>query len=104
MPELRPVDLADWPLPGNDDVHSKHDRGTVLVIGGSTQTPGSVLLAGLAALRAGAGRLQIATTVETASALATLAPESRVIGVPTSGEEIDADALSPFVGVIEAAD
>ncbi|MER7277185.1 hypothetical protein ABT369_22335 [Dactylosporangium sp. NPDC000244] len=67
---ITPRVLRDWPLPepGGD----KHDRGTVLVIGGSRTTPGGVLLAGVAALRAGAGRLQLAVTGSTAAALSTV--------------------------------
>ena len=39
---------------------TRTQRGRVLVIGGSVEVPGGALLAGLAALRAGAGKLQIA--------------------------------------------
>src|SRR5947207_2773589 len=67
MPRSRRTDLRldaaalrSMPLPSNvgDD---KVTRGTTMVIGGSAQTVGAVLLAGIAALRVGAGRLQIAT-------------------------------------------
>ncbi|MBN8614097.1 MAG: NAD(P)H-hydrate dehydratase, partial [Deltaproteobacteria bacterium] len=53
--------LRSWPLPALDPTDGKVARGTVLVIGGSDRNAGGALLAGLAALRAGAGRLQIAT-------------------------------------------
>ena len=49
--------LRDWPLPDVDDDGGKSARGTVVVIGGAADTPGAVLLAGLAALRVGAGKL-----------------------------------------------
>ncbi|GGM08358.1 NAD(P)H-hydrate dehydratase [Dactylosporangium sucinum] len=55
---ITPGLLRRWPLPGGEG--DKERRGTVLVIGGSRDTPGGVLLAGIAALRAGAGRLQLA--------------------------------------------
>ena len=53
--QITPSLLRDWPLPsaGAD----KYSRGAVLVIGGARRTPGAALLAGTAALRAGAGRL-----------------------------------------------
>ncbi len=55
---LTPGLLRDWPLPTPDG--GKHARGTVLVIGGARATVGAVRLAGVAALRAGAGVLQLA--------------------------------------------
>ena len=45
------------------------------------ETPGAVLLAGTAALRAGAGKLQIATNREVATLVAIAVPEARVIGL-----------------------
>jgi hydroxyethylthiazole kinase-like uncharacterized protein yjeF len=82
---ITPHLLRDWPLPvatGGD----KHVRGTVLVIGGSRNTPGGVLLAGVAALRAGAGRLQLAVTQSTAAALSIAVPEAAVFGLPETPE------------------
>ncbi len=58
----RPID-ADFlrtiplPPPGED----KDKRGRVLVAGGNRAVPGAALLAAEAALRAGAGKLQVAT-------------------------------------------
>jgi hydroxyethylthiazole kinase-like uncharacterized protein yjeF len=60
--------------PGGD----KFARGTAVVIGGSPRTPGAVLLAGQAALRMGAGRLQIATASEVAVAVGVAVPEALV--------------------------
>ena len=74
--------LLGWPLPEAEDGADKHARGTALVIGGDATTPGSVLLAGLAALRVGAGRLQVATAEETATAIGVAAPEAKVMGLP----------------------
>jgi hydroxyethylthiazole kinase-like uncharacterized protein yjeF len=66
-----------------DDDGTKHDRGTVLVVGGAISTPGAVRLAGAAALRAGAGRLQVATVEPSAVALGVALPEAMVLGLPT---------------------
>src|SRR6478752_4282840 len=52
--------LADHPLPDHAASADKDDRGHVLVIGGSRRVPGGLLLTGESALRAGAGRLQLA--------------------------------------------
>lgn len=83
--------LRSWVPPEPDDGGDKHSRGTVAVVGGATSTPGAVLLAGLAALRAGAGRLQILTVDTTSVAVAVALPEAMVQGLPT-----DADgSLSP---------
>jgi hydroxyethylthiazole kinase-like uncharacterized protein yjeF len=76
----------EWPLPLSDDA-DKHTRGTVLVIGGAVETPGAVVLAGIAALRMGAGRLQIATVAEAAASVAVAVPESMVLSM--SDGELD---------------
>jgi hydroxyethylthiazole kinase-like uncharacterized protein yjeF len=51
------------------------------VVGGSDQIPGAVILAATAALRAGAGKLQIATGRRVAPWVAVAVPEARVIGL-----------------------
>src|SRR3954470_6499031 len=76
--------LQSWPLPTLDGDAEKRARGTVLVVGGSVRVPGAALLAGTAALRSGAGKLQIATTESTARALGVAMPEALVAGFPES--------------------
>lgn len=78
---VTPQSLREWPLPEVDDGGDKHERGTVLVVGGSVSTPGALLLTGLAALRSGAGRLQVVTVAETSVALAVAVPEAAVVGL-----------------------
>src|SRR5687767_11781290 len=79
-PELvTPTLLRNWPLPGGGS--SKEDRGSVLVIGGARKTPGAALLAGLAALRAGAGRLTLGVAESAATQLAIALPEAGVVGL-----------------------
>ncbi|MEU4215783.1 NAD(P)H-hydrate dehydratase [Actinoplanes sp. NPDC026623] len=81
---ITPRLLREWPLPEpNGD---KESRGTVLVVGGSRFTPGAVLLAGVAALRAGAGRLQLAVTSSTAAALSIAVPEAKVVGLAETAD------------------
>jgi hydroxyethylthiazole kinase-like uncharacterized protein yjeF len=69
------------PLPEIDEAGDKNERGRVLIAGGSVETPGAVILAGIAALRGGAGRLRIATCQSIAPYIATSVPEARVFGV-----------------------
>lgn len=74
--------LRDWPLPIPSSDGDKENRGHVLVIGGSREMPGAVILAATAALRAGAGKLTVATGASVAQLVASALPESRVIGLP----------------------
>lgn len=76
---VTPTLLRSWPLPsaGGD----KYSRGTVLVIGGARATPGAALLAGTAALRAGAGKLTLAVAESVAVQLAVALPEAGVTGL-----------------------
>ncbi|HVW80130.1 MAG TPA: NAD(P)H-hydrate dehydratase [Mycobacteriales bacterium] len=76
--------MQGWPLRAPQEHSDKEERGTVLVVGGAPGTPGAVLLAGLAALRVGAGKLTVATTEATAAALAVEVPEAGVLGLPTT--------------------
>lgn len=94
---LSPAVLRDWPLPLPGEGGSKLARGTVLVVGGSRRTPGAVLLAGTAALRAGAGTLQMAGPESVATALAIHVPESLVLALP---ESADGDVSSRAVEVL----
>jgi ADP-dependent NAD(P)H-hydrate dehydratase len=82
---ITPHLLRRWPLP--DPQGDKQSRGTVLVVGGSRFNPGAVLLAGVAALRAGAGRLQLAVAEESAVPLSIAVPEARVVGLAGSPPE-----------------
>lgn len=72
--------LERFPLPDHPEESSKEDRGRLLVIAGSRELPGAAWLAGIAALRAGAGKLQIATAGSIAVQLGVAIPEARVVG------------------------
>jgi ADP-dependent NAD(P)H-hydrate dehydratase len=87
--EPRPVTpalLRDWPLPEPSGAGGKHERGSVLVVGGATSTPGAALLAGSAAMRVGAGKLKVATAAPGAIAVATALPEAMVVGLPVGAD------------------
>lgn len=74
--------LRGWPLPVLAREADKEVRGRVLVVAGSREIPGAAVLAATAALRAGAGKLVIATGESVAMHLAFAVPEARVIALP----------------------
>lgn len=94
------------PLPPVRADADKEARGRVLVAAGSREMPGAVLLTGIAALRAGAGKLQLAVAASTAVAVGVAAPEARVFAVPETPEgDLDpaaADVLAEHAGRCDA--
>ena len=73
--------LRDWPLPAVAHDADKEARGRALVVAGSPEIAGAALLSGVAALRAGAGKLAMATAQSAAPHLSLAVPEARVIGL-----------------------
>jgi ADP-dependent NAD(P)H-hydrate dehydratase len=95
--------LRAWPLP--EPTGGKNARGSILVIGGSTETLGAVLLAAEAAMRAGAGKLQVATVASLAPFAAAALPEALVRALPeTDGGAISAKAADVVRDLAEKAD
>src|ERR1700712_2540873 len=98
--------LRAWPLPMPSSDGDKEQRGHVLILGGSREMPGAVILAATAALRAGAGKLTIATGASVAQLVALALPEARVIGLAETEEggftEDAAATLAPLAGKIAA--
>lgn len=78
--------LRGWPLPAPDGGGDKESRGRVLVVAGSREMPGAAILAGEAALRAGAGKLVVATPQGAAATVAGALPEARVIALPEGSD------------------
>src|SRR4030088_622001 len=78
--------LRPRPIPHPRSPGDKEDRGVALVIGGATEVPGAILLAGVAALRVGAGKLQLAGPRSAATFLGVTVPEARVFSLPESGD------------------
>jgi NAD(P)H-hydrate repair Nnr-like enzyme with NAD(P)H-hydrate dehydratase domain len=100
---VTPSLLRAWPLPSAGE--DKYSRGAVLVIGGARSTPGAVLLAGTAALRAGAGRLTMAVAESVAMQLAVSLPEAGVLGLPESAEgSVLGSGLEPALSDLRSAD
>lgn len=98
--------LRNWPLPMPSGDGDKEVRGHVLVLGGSREMPGAVILAATAALRAGAGKLTIATGASVAQLVAMAMPESRVLGLPENDSggfaSCALDQLDPIADRIDA--
>lgn len=59
----------------------KNTKGRILVVAGSREVPGAALLTATAAMRAGAGKLKIATAQSIADELGMAMPEAMVIGL-----------------------
>ena len=99
---ITPALLRGWPLPQPGEEGDKEERGRVLVVGGAAEMPGAVILAATAALRAGAGKLQIATARSIAQVVAAAMPEARVFALPeTRAGGIAATASAEIAGRIE---
>jgi hydroxyethylthiazole kinase-like uncharacterized protein yjeF len=79
---ITPALLRRWPLPQPDEGGDKEERGRVLIVGGAAEMPGAIILAATAALRAGAGKLQIATVSSILQVVAAAVPEARVFALP----------------------
>src|SRR5687767_5191325 len=78
--------LRRFPLPHHPDDGDKEERGRLLVIAGSRELAGAALLAGVGGLRAGAGKLQIATGASVAAGHGVAVPEARVVGCPETDD------------------
>jgi len=106
MHEIDDAFLRAWPLPQPHAGGDKEIRGHVLILGGSREMPGAVILAATAAMRAGAGKLTIATGASVAQLVALAMPEARVIGLEehaTDGFRLDALAtLDPLTDRVDA--
>jgi len=77
--------LDAHPLPPIID-GDKETKGTILVIAGSREVPGAALLTATAAMRAGAGKLRIATVESAAIQVGLAVPEAMVIGVAEAAD------------------
>ncbi|MEA2762119.1 MAG: hypothetical protein QOD47_1403 [Gemmatimonadaceae bacterium] len=78
--------LRRWQIPEPGKDADKQDRGIAMVVGGAIEVPGALLLSGVAALRAGAGKLQLAGPRNVATALGVALPEARVFPLPETGD------------------
>lgn len=98
-----PLD-SDWlrehPLPAPANDADKNTRGRVLAVGGCITVPGAMRLTAEAALRAGAGKVQVATIASAALPLGIAMPEVAVHALPEGEDGEIADpvgALAPLL-------
>lgn len=82
--------LAERALPSV--AGDKRNRGTVVVVGGADTCPGAAVLAGVAALRVGAGRVQLVVHPSVAAAVGATFPEALVLGWDHDGRVPEAVA------------
>ncbi|MEW1983056.1 NAD(P)H-hydrate dehydratase [Pseudarthrobacter oxydans] len=100
---VTPSLLRDWPLPAPGE--DKYSRGSVLVIGGARATPGAALLAGAAALRAGAGKLTLAVAESVAVQVGVALPECGATGLPeTASGSVTGEGLDLISSYLDSAD
>ena len=103
MPASSAIDAAllrGWPLPvpeGGD----KNARGSIFVVAGAPQMPGAAVLCATAALRAGAGKLQIGTCASVAAHVGTAVPESLVVALEETAS--GAIVLGSAAAIVERA-
>ena len=76
---LTRAELENFPLPRVVD-GDKETKGRILIIAGCREVAGAALLVANAAMRAGAGKLQMATVEAVAISTALAMPEAKVMG------------------------
>lgn len=97
--------LRGWPLPEVGGDADKEQRGATLVIAGSAEMPGTATLAAIAALRAGAGKIAVATPAGIAPGIALRLAEARVVALAeTEAGGIAADAMAKVEAQLAKAD
>ena len=96
--------LERRPLPPVID-GDKHSKGRILIVAGSREVPGAALLSATGAMRAGAGKLRIATVESVAMPIAVAMPEAMVVGMPEARDGGFArGAVARIAKLAEAAD
>ena len=98
---VTPAVLRGWPLP--DPSGDKTTKGRLVVVGGCAGNPGAVMLAAQAAMRVGAGTVQIATVESCATHVAVAIPEAFVVALPQDGDEISVGAAERIAEQAEGA-
>ena len=102
--EITPNLLATCAPPPVAEDSDKEDRGRLLVLAGGAQVAGAAILVGLAGLRVGAGKLQMAAIPPLAAPLALAMPEARVLEVPATRGELSEAAAQALAEAIARSD
>jgi hydroxyethylthiazole kinase-like uncharacterized protein yjeF len=99
------VSLREHRIPDCGEDTDKNARGRALIIAGSERSPGAALLAGTAALRAGAGKAVIGTGKRLSIALGLHAPELGLLDLEqTEDGEPAAQQLQRLDASLDASD
>jgi hydroxyethylthiazole kinase-like uncharacterized protein yjeF len=97
--------IAAHPLPVHGGGTDKNTRGHVVVVGGGRSVPGATRLTAEGALRAGAGKVQVATIVSAATPLGIAMPEIGIIPLDEDSEgEIGGDVAGRLRSALERCD
>lgn len=97
--------LAQRPLPDLGPGSDKDVRGTVLIIAGGASAPGAASLSGRAALRVGAGKLQLAAPRSLGLTLGVAVPEAGIVTVIGGrGQEFSAACVNRLREPVRSAD
>lgn len=95
--------LDTHPLPPVVD-GDKETKGRILIVAGSRDVPGAALLAAMGAMRAGAGKLRIATVDSIVPHIGIAMPEAMVIGLPEDGGGLAASSVATLAEQATRAD
>lgn len=82
--DITAASLRRWPIPSPNGEGDKNTRGLVVCVGGSPTLPGTMVLVGTAALRAGAGVVRIGLPASITTQVGVAVPEALVFGLPTT--------------------
>ncbi len=105
MPGVRDVSSEPLPpLPPREATGHKGTYGRVLLVGGSRGMAGSIAMAGIATLRAGAGLATVATPRIVQSVVAGFSPLLMTVGLADDDDHFAHDALPPLQDLAEEAD
>ncbi len=96
--------LRELPLAQADGDADKEVRGRVVIVGGSASVPGAARLCGLAALRAGAGKIQLAVPESIATAVGVALMEAGVVRLAQTERGELQGVSSELRSVVEHAD
>jgi ADP-dependent NAD(P)H-hydrate dehydratase len=101
------LDVSSEPLPALEPREVTSHKGTygrVLLVGGSRGMAGSIAMAGIAAMRAGAGLATVATPRVVQGVVASFSPLLMTVGLADDDDHFAHDALPPLQDLAEEAD